>query len=149
MNLDKYTVYSDLPGHEAPGGGTIPPQMCVTQLKPDLVIVEKATQQIHIFELTCPREAHLDTWNEKKTNKYAHFLIDIPQSKLTAFEISSKGYLSPRNHASLKILHTYMDTSIKLSTFKANLASLSLMASHQIFINRNDPQLVAPPFLQS
>ena len=30
-NVDKrFTVYSDLPGMEAPGGGTIPPALCVT-----------------------------------------------------------------------------------------------------------------------
>ena len=36
-NIDsKYKVYSDLPGWEAPGGGTIPPALCVTNLKPDI-----------------------------------------------------------------------------------------------------------------
>ena len=30
-NVDpKFTVYSDLPGHTAPGGGSIPPELCVT-----------------------------------------------------------------------------------------------------------------------
>ena len=32
---DKYTVYSDLPGHTAPGGGSIPTELCVTAEKPD------------------------------------------------------------------------------------------------------------------
>ena len=38
-NLDKsrFKVYSDLPGWEAPGGGTIPSQLCVTRLNQDLL----------------------------------------------------------------------------------------------------------------
>ena len=33
-NIDsKFTVYSDIPGWEAPVGGTIPPALCVTRLK--------------------------------------------------------------------------------------------------------------------
>ena len=40
-NVDKkFTVYSDLPGMEAPGGGTIPPALCVTKMKPDTVIMD-------------------------------------------------------------------------------------------------------------
>ena len=72
METSRYTVYSDIPGYEAPGGGTIPPHLCVTALKPDLVIMDKISQQIHLFELTCPGESHIDYWNLRKTNKYAH-----------------------------------------------------------------------------
>ena len=42
-NVDsQFKVYSDLPGFEAPGGGTIPPAIYVTNLKPDIVIVRGA-----------------------------------------------------------------------------------------------------------
>ena len=40
-NVDKkFTGYSDLPGMEAPGGGTIPPALFVTRMKPDTVIMD-------------------------------------------------------------------------------------------------------------
>ena len=49
-NVDKrYKVYSDLPGWEAPGGGTIPPNLRVTNLKPDIVIVDNEKKNLHIF----------------------------------------------------------------------------------------------------
>ena len=70
----KYTVYSDLPGHTAAGGGSIPPEMCVTAEKPDLVILDNHKKQINLFELTCPSEKYIDTRNPEKSNKYAHFL---------------------------------------------------------------------------
>ena len=34
----KFKAYSDLPGQLAPGGGSIPPEICVTAEKPDIVI---------------------------------------------------------------------------------------------------------------
>ena len=70
---EKFTVYSDLPGHTAPGGGSIPPELCVTPLKPDIVIIDNHKQTIHLFELTCPSERNIEARNLEKTNKYSHF----------------------------------------------------------------------------
>ena len=74
---EKFTVYGDLPGHTAPGGGSIPPELCVTVQKPDIVILNKHNKTIHLFELTCPLEKHIDTRNLEKSNKYSHFTTDI------------------------------------------------------------------------
>ena len=69
-NIDsKYKVYSDLPGWEAPGGGTIPPALCVTNLKPDIVIVDEHKKVMHIYELTCPLNMNIDNRNKEKTPK--------------------------------------------------------------------------------
>ena len=50
----KYKVFSDLPACEAAGGGTIPADLCVTNLKPDIVIIDNEKKILHIFELTIP-----------------------------------------------------------------------------------------------
>ena len=44
-NLDqsRFKVCRDLPGWKAPGGGTIPSQLCVTRLKPDIVKSRKTS----------------------------------------------------------------------------------------------------------
>ena len=42
----KFTVFSDIPGHNAPGGGSIPPELCVTVQKPDIVILNKEKKKI-------------------------------------------------------------------------------------------------------
>ena len=42
-----------MPGFEAPHGGTIPPHILVTNLRPDLFIVNEAEKKA-VFELTCP-----------------------------------------------------------------------------------------------
>ena len=39
IDQNQFTFYSDINGYQATNGGTIPVTMAVTQLKPDLVIV--------------------------------------------------------------------------------------------------------------
>ena len=69
-NVDQhFQVYSDLPGLEAPGGGTIPPALCVTLLKPDIVIVDTHTKSLHIYELTMPPSKIIDTRHKENDEK--------------------------------------------------------------------------------
>ena len=56
LDTSKYTIYSDLPGQEAAGGGTIPPELCITALKPDIVVIDTQKKELMIYELTCPLE---------------------------------------------------------------------------------------------
>ena len=79
----KYNIYSDIPGWEAPCGGTIPPALCVTRLKPDIVIEDIQKKILHIFELTMPLNKHIDTRHHEKTLKYTPFIRDIPGYKCT------------------------------------------------------------------
>ena len=51
---DGMVLYSDMPGYQAPHGGTIPPHVLVTSLKPDNVVINELSQEVIIFELTCP-----------------------------------------------------------------------------------------------
>ena len=44
LNNSRFKVYSDLPGWKAPGGGTIPSQLCATRLKPVIVIVDESNK---------------------------------------------------------------------------------------------------------
>ena len=145
----KYKVYSDLPGHTAPGGGSIPPELCVTAQKPDIVILDNHKKSIHLYELTCPGEKHIESRHTEKSNKYAHFITDITQYKCSVdcFEVSSKGFLSSRNHSTLNTLHKFMKSGTTTSQFKSNISSISLTASHHLFLCRNDPTFLAPPYL--
>jgi hypothetical protein len=148
VDTSRFQVYSDLPGHQAAGGGSIPPEICVTNLRPDVVIVDKQKKVIHLYELTMPGEPNIDLRNHQKSQKYAHFLTDCTgyTCKLTCFEISSKGFISTRNHTSLKTLHTFMKNT-KLTTFKKNLSALAIYTSYHIFLCRSDAAFTIPPFL--
>ena len=48
LDTSKYTCYTDISGHQTQGGGTIPPEVMITSLKPDLVIIDKKTKNIEI-----------------------------------------------------------------------------------------------------
>ena len=142
-------MYSDLPGHTAPGGGSIPPELCVTAQKPDIVIIDNHKKAIHLYELTCPAERNIDARNLEKSNKYAHFTTDITHlsCKVNCFEVSSKGFLSTRNHSTLNTLHKFVKPNITKSQFKSNISALCLTASYHIFLCKDEPTFLEPPYL--
>ena len=75
LDTTKYRVFSDLEGFTAPGGGTIPIDVCITILKPDITVLDVKNNTFNIFfELACPMEPNIKKRNVQKTDKYAHFL---------------------------------------------------------------------------
>ena len=149
IDTSKADLYSDLPGHQAAGGGTIPPTITITALRPDVVLVEREAKRLHLFELTMPGEQYIDERNKQKSDKYAHFATDCaPYScTVTCFEVSNKGFISTRNHETLKALHKYTKPDIKLKTFKQNISALALYTSYHIYLCRSDPLFTITPFL--
>ena len=77
LDLEKFQCYIDLNGFQTSARGTLPPDLIVTNLKPDIVIQNKATKTVDIFELTCPGEQRIETAHRLKTEKYQHFKNDI------------------------------------------------------------------------
>ena len=148
LDPNKFTIYSDLPGHTV-GAGSIPPEICITTQKPDIVILDKKQKIMHIFELTVPFEQNINQRHLEKSNKYAHFTTDCTNytCTVTAFEVGSRGYISTRNHSALFTLHKFTKPGIKLSKFKSNISALALYSSYHIFITRNEEQFSQPPFL--
>ena len=69
----KYKVFSDLSGMEAPGGGTIPPALCVTRLKPDIVILDNHMKALHIFELTMSLTGNIESRHKVKVRQICSF----------------------------------------------------------------------------
>ena len=149
-NVDKrFTVFSDLPGMEAPGGRTIPPALCVTKLKPDIVIQDTHTKTLHIYELTMPLTRNIDTRHQEKTTKYTPFLTDITgyKYKLNCFEVPSTGFINTRNKVTLHNLHKLMRKELKRSDFMNNLNSLAWYGSYYIWLSREDPTFTSPSYL--
>ena len=145
----KFKVFSDLPGWEATGGGTIPVDLCITNLKPDIVIIDKNKKIFYIYELTVPLATNIDQRNAEKTQKYAPFITDITGYACTVncFEVSSTGFISKRNKSTLTTLHKFMKQEMKRSTFLSNLNSLAWYGSYKIWLTRDDPTFADPPFL--
>ena len=141
--------YSDLAEQTTSTGGTIPVDVCITPLKPDITICDKKNGTFNIFELTCPMEPNVQKRNREKNAKYSHFLTDITcyTPTLTCFEIGSRGYVSPENLKRLEKIHSFCKPGIKLKKFNENVLALSLYSSYAIFVNRKEPQWISPGYI--
>ena len=149
VDKEKFKVFSDLPGWEAAGGGTIPADLCITNLKPDIVIIDNEKKILHIYELTVPLTMNIEQRNAEKTQKYSHFTTDITGHNCTVncFEESSTGFINKRNKSTLLTLHKFMKQDVKKSSFLSNLNSLAWYGSYKIWLTRDDPTFADPPFL--
>ena len=140
LDSSKYTCYIDLPGHQTQDGGTIPPEIMVTTLKPDLVIIDRQRKSLEIFELTVPGETRISTAHKLKFQKYQHFCSDINTYKVSVipFEIGSHtGYVSRENVENLNKLHKFCKRDLKLKSFKKNISAITVLGSYFLFNNRN------------
>ena len=55
----KFKSYVDNEGHQTPGGGTLPPPVVVSAVKPDIVMLDNSKKTVDIFELSVPAEHRL------------------------------------------------------------------------------------------
>ena len=138
----------------APGGGSIPPQVLVTNQKPDIVILNESLRQIIIFELTCPWDGNIARSHTFKEEKYAPLIADLCQ-RYTCYhysiEISVRGQVTNDNKKRLKAF-AYRACSDAKPVFKSMVPILSksaLLASFSIFAARAEPSWVSPPFLDT
>ena len=73
---DNLEVYSDISGLDT-NGGTIPPDVLVTQSRPDLVLLDRNAKTIYLMELTCSFEKNFEAANLKKTIRYTPLKSDL------------------------------------------------------------------------
>ena len=146
LNSDRYSVYSDLEGFSAGNGGTIPVSLTVTNMKPDLVIIDDHKKTVYIFELTVPFESNIKSRNHYKTEKYAFLIQDIKshQVSVTAFEVGVRGFLTSDNMISLKTINSFCKKNTKFKTFADNISAISINSSYYIYTHRKEPAWVSP-----
>ena len=99
LNKSKFKCYIDIEWSQTSAGGTLPPNLAVSTLKPDIVIIDKASKTVSIFELTIPAEHRIKKAHELKYEKYQHFITDIKNHSVNVlpFEIGSHtGYISQK-----------------------------------------------------
>ena len=81
----------DIEGSKRAAGGTMPPEAAVTNLKPDLVLIDRKTKTLSIYELTVPIESRIEVAHNLKAENYQHFLADVTHFKsfVIPFDIGS------------------------------------------------------------
>ena len=144
----------DIEGYQTPAGGTLPPNVLVTTLKPDIVIIDKTTKAVTVFELTVPGEQRIEISHKLKYEKYQHMSTDTIHYtvSIVPFEVGSNtGYISSDNKTHIKSLHNFCSKNIKLKKFLQNISAITVLSSYFIFNCRShsiwevsDP--ILPPF---
>ena len=147
-------MFSDIEGKQTSAGGTIAPNLCITTLIPDLVIIDDKKKAIKIFELTVPGELRIETAHKLKYEKYQHFEKEIVthQTSVIPFEIgASTGYVSGENKTNLAAIHKFCKKEIKLTKFIQNISIIAAMGSYYIFnarkqLNWSEEAIITAPF---
>ena len=149
---DSMHLFSDLPGFLAPGGGSIPPNVLVTNLRPDIFIVNETSHQAVIFELTCPWDSNIVRSHDFKEEKYAPLVADLSErfrTCLFSVEVSVRGQVTAANKKRLKAF-VYRVCDEPKAVFKSLVSTISkvaLMSSFSIFAARAEPSWSDPPLL--
>ena len=139
-----------MPGFLAPGGGSVPPHVIATNLRPDIFIVNDSSREIIIFELTCPWDGNIVRSHSFKEDKYAPLVAHLShhyKTYLFSVEISVRGQVSGDNKKQLKafVYRSCVDPSFKLLVQACS--KIALLSSYSIFTVRNEPTWESPSLL--
>ena len=143
INTDLYTAYCDVEGKSC-NGRTIPPSILVTELRPDLFVLNAEARIIWILELTCPFETRIDEAHKLKEHKYDHLLGDLEEKgfevQYIAFEVGSRGQVTKENIARLKNIFSLCHNNLSFKNFKENVSAIAISSSYFIFSARHERQ---------
>ena len=133
-------------------GGTIPPDVLVTDSRPDIVMLDRKSRVINIFELTCSFEKNILSAHQKKITKYIDLKKDLVKAgwttNLVPFEIGSRGQVTKNNNNIIRDMMKLVNINTQHKKLISELSHISLLASFSIFHARCQPSWESPPFLQ-
>ena len=145
-------LYSDMHGFLAPGGGSIPPDIIATNLRPEIFFVNESTGEVIIFELTCPWDTNIDRSHNFQEEKISPLVADLSCRFRTyqfSVEISVRGQVTNHNKSRLKAF-TYRVCSEPKKVFSSIVqvcSKIALLSSFSIFTARNEPSWTDPSLL--
>ena len=147
--IDGFSLFSDLAGFHAPHGGVIPPHVLVTNLKPDLFIINESTGVALLFELTCPWDSNITRSHEYKQERYSALVTDLSRHfrvKYYPVEVSVRGQVTKNNAARLKsFIYDCCGNSKRVTKELIKKCSkISLLCSYSIFLARKEPSWSSP-----
>ena len=138
-----------MPGLQAPHGGSIPPHVLVTNLRPDIFIMDEPKRELIVFELTCPWDSNISSSHTYKEDKYAPLVADLSREFTVyhfSFEVSVRGQVTKSNRARLKeFVYRCCGDRKKLSkSLTEKCSKAALLASYSLFSARKEPAWTSP-----
>ena len=116
-----------MPGFQAPLGGTIPPHVIVTNLHPNLFILDEVKCKVVVLELTCPWDADI-------------VLITIKRKSTPLWLQTCHGILEPfispsRTQPGDKLLlGVASDLKRNAGQLNMKISKVALLASYSLFL---------------
>ena len=140
------TVYADLNGWRV-NGGTMPPDLALTEQIPDLVIIDKsgATTKVVLLELTVPWDSSnsFQAALERKTARYERLADDLQRKGYSThnlpLEVGCRGVINSRNHGVLGNLAAIVGIR-GLQKLRGTLGRIALLGSYRIWLARNSQE---------
>ena len=143
-------VYCDIAGLDI-NGGTIPPDILVTQARPDLVLLNRQEKIICLLELTCSFERNAEAAYLRKTLRYTTLKSDLEEKGyrclLVPFEVGSRGHIRKASKSNIFNIFLTLNISASVNQCVKNMSKLSLLSSYTIFNAYTQPTWRDPPFL--
>ena len=139
---EEVTVYADLAGWRV-SGGTVPPELVLTEQVPDLVIIDRSAIPVRVVlvELTVPWDSSttIQAAYERKTARYERLAEDLRlegyESSNLPLEVGCRGVVTARNLGVLSSLCTMVGMR-SVKRLRANLGRIALLGSYRIWLAR-------------
>ena len=143
---DQVMVYADLNGWRV-NGGTMPPDLVLTEQIPDLVIIDRSDTpaKVLLIELTVPWDSanSFRAAEERKTARYERLAGDLRDKGLTTYnlplEIGCRGVINKRNHLVLETICNLVKIRGR-KKLSASLGRIALLGSYRIWLARHSQQ---------
>ena len=140
------TCYADLNGWRT-NGGTIPPDLVLTEQKPDLVIIDRSVlpAKVVLLELTVPWDSsdNFKAAYERKLTRYERLAGDLREKGFyivnLPLEIGCRGVLNARNSVVLETLCNALKIPAR-QKLRGALGRIALLGSYRIWLARHSPE---------
>ena len=102
-------MYADLNGYRV-NGGTLPPDLCETQQRPDLVVIMKTSRKVLLIELTIPwdSQSNFRAAFDRKTARYSQLALDLEDKGWIVsnlpLELGTRGSVDKRNATNIETI---------------------------------------------
>lgn len=123
-------------------------------LVPDIVAIDRLSEEVFIFVITVPHETEIEDSHTEQLNKYHQGLAAMRRSfnctvNFFALEIgSASGYTPERSNCALYELHKLTVTrQPPLPNFIHNVSQLAKLGSYRIFKGRHESRYGHVPYL--
>ena len=133
-------MYADLNGYRV-NGGTLPPDLCETQQRPDLVVIMKTSRKVLLIELTIPwdSQSNFKAAFDRKTARYPQLALDLEDRGWIVsnpIEIGTRGSVDKRNATNIETIANLCGIRA-IQRLKGALSKIALLGSYRIYLARN------------